>query len=71
MGGDLWDVELAEDPLLPGAEPLRNHNNRYKIRFGRQERYRILYDVLPGSRKVLVGVIKLRGPDTYSGMDRW
>jgi len=64
-------TDLVEHPVLPGAEPLRNYHNRYKIRFGRRGRYRMLYDVFASSRKVLVGMIKLRGPETYSGMDRW
>ena len=64
-------MDLAEDPFLPGAERLRNCNNRYKIRFGRGERYRLIYDVYPASRSVLIDAIELRGPDTYSGMDRW
>ena len=63
--------ELEEDPFLPGAEKLRHYNNRYKIRFGRGERYRMLYDVFPASRNVIVGRIALRSPETYSGMDRW
>ena len=64
-------TNLEEDPFLSGAERLRNYNNRHKIRFGRGERYRLLYDIYPASRKVIVGVIELRSPDTYSGMDRW
>jgi len=56
---------------LPGAERLRNYNNRHKVRFGRGERYRMLYDLYPASRKVIVGCLELRGQDTYSGMDRW
>ena len=64
-------IDLAENPFLPGAEQLRGYNNPYKIRFGRGERYRVLYDVFPASRRVLIGAIKLRGPDTYSGMDKW
>ena len=64
-------IDLAEDPFLPGAERLRHYNNRYKVRFGRGERYRMLYDVFAASRKVVVGRIELRGPETYTGMDRW
>ena len=64
-------IDLAENPFLAGAERLRNYNNRYKIRFGRGERYRLLYDVYPASRRVLIDAIELRGPDTYRGMDRW
>ncbi len=67
---DLLD-DLEQDPFLPAAEKLRHYNNRYKIRFGRGERYRMLYDVYPATRKVIVGVIEERGPETYSGMDRW
>ena len=63
--------DLVEDPFLTGAERLRGYNNRHKIRFGRGERYRMLYDVYPASRKVLIGVIELRGPTTYRGMDKW
>ena len=64
-------TDLEEDPFLSGVERLRNYNNRFKIRFGRGERYRLLYDIYPASRRVIVGVIQLRSPDTYRGMDRW
>lgn len=30
----------------------------------------MLYDVFPASRKLLIGVIEVRGPETYSGMDK-
>jgi mRNA-degrading endonuclease RelE of RelBE toxin-antitoxin system len=63
--------ELEEDPFLPGVEKLRHYNNRYKIRFGRGERYRLIYDAYLASRKVLVLLIEERRPETYSGMDRW
>jgi mRNA-degrading endonuclease RelE of RelBE toxin-antitoxin system len=64
-------MDLEEDPFPAGAERLRNYNNRYKIRFGRGERYRLIYDVYPASKRVLVDAISLRGPETYRGMDRW
>ncbi|SRR5712692_3108293 len=63
--------DMKEDPFLPGIEKVRSYNNRYKIRFGRGERYRLLADIFPESRRVLIGVVELRGPRTYSGMDKW
>ena len=63
--------ELKEGPYLPGIQKLRSYHHRFKIRFGRGERFRIFADILPGARKVLVTTIVLRGRDTYSGMDKW
>ncbi len=61
---------LAEDPLSAG-KPLRNYNRRFKIRFGRGERYRPFYEVYPSTRRVIVTKIEQRGPGTYRGMDKW
>jgi len=71
--GDVLDIleDLEEDPFPAGAERLRSYNNRYKIRFGRGERYRLFYEVFPTRRRVSVTRIELRKANTYSGMDRW
>ena len=63
--------DLREDPFPAGAGRLRSYNNRYKIRFGRGERYRLFYEVFPTRRGVSVTRIELRRASTYSGMDRW
>ena len=63
--------DLREDPFLPGLQRLRGYSHRYKIRFGRGERYRMFLDILTESRKVYIRAIKLRTRATYSGMDKW
>jgi len=62
--------DLAEDPFPLDAERLRGYRNRYKVRFYKG-RYRFLYDVSEQQRKVIVGRIRIRDTETYSGMDRW
>ena len=71
--GDVLDIleDLREDPFPAGTERLRGYNKRYKIRFGRGERYRLFYEVFPARRGVSVTRIELRTANTYSGMDRW
>ena len=60
--GDVLDIleDLKEDPFPAGADRLRSYRNRYKIRFGRGERYRLFYEVFPAKRGVSVTRIELR-----------
>ena len=62
--------DLAEDPLPPGAEPVRKARNRYRIKFYGY-RYRLIYDVSEHQRRVIIGRVRIRDRKTYSGMDKW
>ena len=61
-------LELAEDPFLEDALPMRGHRNHYRLRFYRDQ-YRIIYRVSNSQREVVVTRIRRRDRATYSGYE--
>ena len=58
-------AELSEDPFTTGAIPLRGSRNLYRVRLPKN--YRLVYQVLERSRRVVVTRIRAR-EDVYAGL---
>ena len=60
--------ELAGNPYLEDAAPIRGHRNHYRLRFYRDQ-YRMIYRVSRSQRKVVVTRIRRRDESTYIGYE--
>ena len=60
--------ELAEDPFMETAAPMRGHRNHFRVRFYR-DRFRIIFRLSHSQRKVIVIRIRSRNAATYKGFE--
>jgi mRNA-degrading endonuclease RelE of RelBE toxin-antitoxin system len=59
-------AELIEEPFPPGSIAMAGYKNRHRVRF-HKERYRLVYDAFPASRKLVVVAMGPRAT-IYRGM---